>query len=276
MSLSLGYMNTSGRRLQSEMEKLGDEISFIEVQAHDKLKNSKLDFKISGHFEGYITIHGEEETDGIRRIRFSDPDAEIRKKYLESSATLYIAVADSLGMKRVRRIVLHPDKATRREKTQDQLRRMMESLAELHDMLPKSIQLCIEPRGDRSGRKVLKLDLEDLFFFEDYLGAGSGIGLCLDIAQIVAMHGNRNAETFLREVERMRLDVGELHLSDILTVGKLKNRVAMEIGTGMVDWEALLPHAWKLCRACLIETLGGIPVFRRSKHFLEKMIRQYE
>jgi hypothetical protein len=276
MSLCLGYMNTSGRRLQSEMEKLGDEISFIEVQAHDKLKNSKLDFKISGHFEGYITIHGEKETDGIRRIRFSDPDAEIRKKYLESSATLYMAVADSLGMKRVRRIILHPDKATRREKTQDQLRRMMESLAELHDMLPKSIQLCIEPRGDRSGRKVLKLELEDLFFFEDYLGAGSGIGLCLDIAQIVAMHGNRNAETFLREVERMRLDVGELHLSDILIVGKLKNRVAMEIGTGMVDWDALLPHAWKLCRACLIETLGGIPVFRRSKHFLEKMMRQYE
>lgn len=48
----------------------------------------------------------------------------------------------------------------------------------------------------------------------------------------------------------------------------------MEVGTGSIDWKLILPLILQHCGDLLIETLGGVRVFQRSKIFLESLLRE--
>jgi hypothetical protein len=56
--------------------------SFIELQVPDKFRN-RIDIpdplKPFGGFHGYLTIHGEGETDGVKKIHFSSQDKKEEK-----------------------------------------------------------------------------------------------------------------------------------------------------------------------------------------------------
>ena len=269
--LSFGYMNSNTGRLMIESQVLANEPSFIEIQVHDESARQRHVPRLANSFKGYITIHGEGETDIRDRIRFCSTDYTQRKHYIESSAKLYLSAVNCIGSHGVRRIVLHPDALSRKQDRNEQLQILADSLAELKDLLPRSTTLCIEPRGDVRQGKVLRLDLDDLVRFRDSLGNRSAIGLCIDIAQLFVTQGNQGIGRFLRGIKETDLSVNELHLSDVLSTEHVKNRVAMEIGRGAIDWNLILPDLKTTCSDWLIETLGGITVFRRSKAFLEKM-----
>ena len=49
----------------------------------------------------------------------------------------------------------------------------------------------------------------------------------------------------------------------------------MEVGTDSIDWRLILPPLLEHCSELLIETLGGIKVFQRSKSFLESFHHSY-
>ena len=85
------------------------------------------------------------------------------------------------------------------------------------------------------------------------------------------MHGNYGLMHFLDELKRMRLQVKEFHVSDVSSNKKIKNRIAMEVGTGSIDWKLILPLLLQHCNEFLIETLGGIKVFQRSKSYNESL-----
>ena len=70
----------------------------------------------------------------------------------------------------------------------------------------------------------------------------------------------------------MKLPVKEFHLSDVLQSQKLKSKVAMQIGSGAIDWKLLLPLVLQHCNELLIETIGGIKVFQQSIRFVESLV----
>jgi sugar phosphate isomerase/epimerase len=98
------------------------------------------------------------------------------------------------------------------------------------------------------------------------------IGLCIDIAQLFIVHGNNGIVRFPNDLRSLRLPVKEFHISDVYQNKKVTNRVAMEVGTGAIDWQLIFPLLLQHCRELLIETLGGIKVFQRSKSFLESLV----
>jgi sugar phosphate isomerase/epimerase len=122
----------------------------------------------------------------------------------------------------------------------------------------------------------LRAEIEDIKILEQYLvSAGIGnIGLCIDVAQLFVVHGNNGIIQFLDELKSIRLSIKEFHISDVLNNEKIKNRVAMEVGTGAIDWQLILPSVLQHCNNLLIETLGGIKVFQRSKSYLESLMSE--
>jgi sugar phosphate isomerase/epimerase len=267
-------MNTIPGRLGVESQLLTGEASFIEIQLHDQSSTAAFPPRLADLFKGYVTIHGEGETDGRNTIRFCSTGHSERNQYVQSAAGRYLSVIDLFGSGRVRRIILHPSTLSKKRDRNEQLQVLARSLEELKDLLPSSVSMCIEPRGNSRHGKVLRLDLDDLAYFRDSLGNRSGVGLCIDIAQLFVTQGNQKMGSFLSGIKETGLSVNELHLSDVFSSGRLKNRVAMEIGKGAIDWDLVLPDLKATCDDWLIETLGGIPVFRRSKAFLEKMVNQ--
>lgn len=65
-------------------------------------------------------------------------------------------------------------------------------------------------------------------------------------------------------------------MSDVSQTKKVTNRVAMEVGKGAIDWKLILPLMLQHCNELLIETLGGIKVFGRSKSYLELLVKKHE
>ena len=90
------------------------------------------------------------------------------------------------------------------------------------------------------------------------------IGLCIDIAQLFIVNGNNGIVRFLDDLRSLQLPVKEFHISNIYHNKKVTNRVAMEVGTGSIDWKLILPLLLQHCNELLIETLGGIKVYERS------------
>jgi len=260
--------------LLMESHLLCQEAVFVEIQVHDRLRNQKLMVQVSGSFKGHVTMHGEGETEGKKRIMFCSEDESERKEYVRSSASLYASVIDMLWPKRVRRIILHPSKLSRKQNRNEKLQVLARSLGELKDLLPKSTDLCIEPRGGSRQGRVLRLDLHDLTHFQDSLGTNRTVGLCIDVAQLFVTHGNHMIGGFLKGIKEIGLSVSELHVSDVFCAGRVRNKVAMEIGKGQIDWNLIVPDLKATCNDWLIETLGGIPVFKKSKVFLEKTVNQ--
>lgn len=252
-------------------------IQFLELQVHDNLKHRLdviPDLGLSTSFGGYVTLHGEGETDGKRKIAFCSYDEPIRKNYIRECVDLYSTILTKTDKYDVERIILHPDSLTSKIGRSQQLELLAKSLSELCDHIGNRVVICIEPRGgDRQG-KVLRNHIQDIEIFQQMLKivGEKRVGLCIDIAQLFIIHGNIGSVNFLKKLKLIQLPVKEFHLSDVFQSKYVKNRVAMEIGTGSVDWLLLLPFILVHCNELLIETLGGIKIFQRSKEFLNSVI----
>lgn len=133
--------------------------------------------------------------------------------------------------------------------------------------------VCIEPRGGDSQRKVLRANIEDIRLLEEYLSTnGIHVGLCIDVAQLFVVHGNEGTARVLQDLKSIRLSIKEFHISDVRQTQKVTNRIAMEVGTGQINWKLILPLLLEHCNNFLIETLGGMKVFQRSKAYLESLL----
>jgi hypothetical protein len=237
-----GFMNSLVTRLPLDIDALHKSADFIEIQIHDRLHEQFDKVKhlaiLPDTFSGYITLHGEGETDGKKRILFSSSNDTERRQYVSNCVILYQKVIDHFH-DRVRRLILHPDSIHSKEPREIQLATLATSLVEIYDRLPKNIQICIEPRGGDRQKKVLRTELEDIRFLYKHLsslGASKRIGLCVDIAQVVIVHGEENGENndndttkkFLRQLTGTSgMPILEWHLSDVATN---QNRVAVEVG----------------------------------------------
>ena len=131
-------------------------IQFLELQVHDILKH-KLDvipdLCVSTTFGGYVTLHGEGETDGKRKIAFCSHDESTRKNYITECVNLYSTILTKAEKHNVERIILHPDTLTSKIGRPQQLELLAKSLSELCDRLGNRVVVCIEPRGgDRQGK----------------------------------------------------------------------------------------------------------------------------
>ena len=187
---------------------------------------------------------------------------------------LYSTVLTKTNKHNVERIILHPDTLTSKIGRSQQLELLAKSLSELSDRIGNHVLICIEPRGgDRQG-KVLRNHIQDIEILQQMLKTlgEKRVCLCIDIAQLYIVHGNIGIVNFLKKIKSIQLPVKEFHLSDVFRSKYVKNRVAMEIGTGLVDWQLLLPFIFVHCNELLIETLGGIKVFQKSKEFLKSVI----
>jgi hypothetical protein len=133
------------------------------------------------------------------------------------------------------------------------------------------------PGGYRGGdrhRKVLRANLDDILLLDYYLNSTGGprIGLCIDVAQLFTLYGNSGTAEFLKQLKSACLPVKEFHVSDVLSTEVTTHRVAMEVGSGNINWKLILPLILENCNNLLIETLGGVKVFQRSKMFLESLM----
>src|SRR5271157_2710439 len=143
-----GYMNVHLEKLESEAAALRDETSFIEIQLHDRLKSIGLVYgpcALPDSFRGYITIHGEGETDGKRRLEFTSPDHHQRSSYVDETLKLFNKGILSLGSRRIKRLILHPDSNRKGESRERQIKFLAQSLEEMRDGIPNNIEVCIEP-----------------------------------------------------------------------------------------------------------------------------------
>ena len=88
------------------------QLTLLEVQIHDRLREQFDDIKhlavLPDTFSGYITLHGEGETDGKRKILFSSANGPARRHYVSNCVIFYQKVIDHFH-DRVRRLILHPD-----------------------------------------------------------------------------------------------------------------------------------------------------------------------
>lgn len=274
-----GFMSSKLTRLPLDVDALHYSDHFIELQIHDSLHEQFDNIKhlavLPETFTGYITLHGEGETDGKRKILFSSANSVERLQYVSDCVILYQKVIDHFYNK-TRRLILHPDSISKREPRGTQLQALAASLVEMHDRLPKKIQICIEPRGGDRQKKVLRTQLEDIQILHEHLsslGASKKIGLCVDLAQVAIVHGSdvdNGASKFLEQLKLSQgLSILEWHLSDVAIN---ENRVGVEVGKGRINWIKLLPSVVSCCRSILIETLGGTKVFQRSRAHLESLV----
>ena len=132
--IQFGFMNTHGARFFQDSDCLKDYVSFIEIQIHDKLKsNTNLLnlYNVSPNFAGYVTIHGEGETDGKKKILFCSDDGEKRRSYVREMIDLYSSVQVHLNPHKVMRLVVHPDTLSRNNARGQQIEYLVESLDDL-------------------------------------------------------------------------------------------------------------------------------------------------
>ncbi|HKG87290.1 MAG TPA: TIM barrel protein [Nitrososphaeraceae archaeon] len=242
---------------------------FIELQVHDKLKDRwndlKDDIKVAESFKGFLTIHGEGENDGRKRILFS-AESGIRRQYVKSCAQIYSAVLHHLNENEVKRVIVHPDTIDRKRNRLEQIAALSESLVNLYDdLLHDNVEICIEPRGCDRHKKVLRAEIADLEILDEFLHkfGCEKIGLCIDIAQLFICKGNEGTIFFLSKLNK---NIREFHISDAVN-----GRIGVEIGIGLIDWSNIIPLMINFCEHFLIETIGGLKVFDRSLRYLDKI-----
>jgi hypothetical protein len=272
-------MSSSFNSLKNDIELIAEQCSFIELQLHDNImKKIKIDktIHIPLEYTGYFSFHGEGETDGKKRIKFCSSDNHERSTYISQCVNLYNRVSECLANYKVSRLILHPDTLNRRLNRHAQIELLAYSLSEMTDKINGIGSICIEPRGGICQGKVLRLEIEDVCSLENSVNSLGlrNLGLCIDIAQLHVAHGINGSLQFLKALKSMKLPVKELHVSDVLQSAKVKNRVAMEVGVGSVDWKLILPSVLQHCNELLIETLGGVKVFQRSKMFLDSLLKE--
>lgn len=274
--VEFGFMGTSLDRLASQLTEVESSASFIELQIHDKLKHNLqlIPDLPSPAPHMYYTIHGEGETDGIKKIKLCSRNSDERKKYIQECIQLYTLVSELFPANCIKRLILHPDSIDRRATREDQISLLASSLTELADKLSNIESICIEPRGTTRHGKVLRINLEDLYTLKQELTSnGSKIGLCIDIAQLFIIYGNEGAHIFLKKLSSLPIAVREFHISDVAQDKSVMNRVGMEVGKGSINWSLLMPLILNFNRSLLIETLGGAKVYYRSKSFFESLMK---
>jgi hypothetical protein len=187
---------------------------------------------------------------------------------------LYSAISDCFTKHKILRLILHPDTFSTKLSRRQQLAFLSDSLSNLEENIHSIDFICIEPRGTDRQKKIMRLEIEDIQRLDEYLQANGtrNIGLCIDIAQLFIVHGNEGILSFLEDLKSIHLPIKEFHISDVITNEKTKNRVAMEVGTGGIDWKLILPLILQHCNELLIETLGGVKVFQRSTSYLESLL----
>lgn len=267
-----GYMSTQLDRLAHEAFDVASDASFIEIQLHDQHGDSVVSHigALAYSYHGYVTIHCEGETDGKRRLRFASPDAVQRDAYLRESLNLVAGAIHRIMPWPTRRVILHPDTMWRGAPRQYLIEALAQSIEGVRNAIP-GVDVCIEPRGGDRQRKVLRLDIGDLETLCENLDSSAGIGLCIDLAQLFLTKGTQGMVQFLQDLPGVGLPIKEIHASDVQGSGS-NPRVAMEIGKGEIDWPLVLPVLLERNKDILIETLGGVPVFRRSKSYIEEML----
>jgi hypothetical protein len=254
--------------------------AFAELQVHDKVDEHPEMLRtlvVPNTFAGHLSFHGEGETDGKRKIKFSSNDPGEREQYIKECINLYSLVSRQLSPHRILRLILHPDTLSMKVPRSEQIGLLAISLTEIIEKLEGIDGVCIEPRGGERQRKVLRADLEDIRLLQGFLnakGMDENIGLCIDVAQLYVIYGNEGTAQFLKDLRSIHIPVKEFHISDVLQTATVKNRVAMEVGTGSIDWKLILPLILQHCNYLLIETLGGVKVFQRNKMFLDSLLKE--
>jgi hypothetical protein len=276
-NVRFGYMGTSLKRTIEDLEAKNFQPYFAEFQVHDELLSNigpLCNIVQPSRYRGHFTIHGEGETDGKKKIKFSSTDRRERERYINECIGLYSFVLTRLSPHRILRVILHPDTLSKRVSRSEQLSLLAMSLTEVAEKLNGIDGICIEPRGGERQNKVLRADLDDIKILQGFLDANSigNIGLCIDVAQLFVVYGNEGTAQFLKDLSLINMPVKEFHISDVLQNTNIKNRVAMEVGTGSIDWKLILPLTLQHCNDLLIETLGGVKVFIRSKKFLDSLL----
>jgi hypothetical protein len=251
-------------------------VAFIEAPFHDKHVRMKQQsirelYSVSPDFEGLVTLHGEGETDGIRKIMFSSSDSSVRMSYCVDLVNAVITARDVLGSK-LAALIIHPPTRNRRFSREQEIEWLADSLSILVERLG-SVEVCIESRGsDRQG-KILRAQPQDILLLQDYLRKrGTEISHCLDVAQCFACFGMSGVLEMVLFFAESGATLTEIHASDVSKYSTGQPRVSMPIGRGLIDWKNLLPHVIRTNARILIEVIGGMKPCMESLDFLNEQI----
>lgn len=98
---------------------------------------------------------------------------------------------------------MHPDTISGKLSRKQQIEILALSLIEIKDKLQDIEMVCIEPRGGDRQNKVLRAEIGDIITLNNCLKSNTtkGIGLCMDLAQLFIVHGNKGIVHFLDELK---------------------------------------------------------------------------
>jgi sugar phosphate isomerase/epimerase len=268
-TLEIGYASPSCTVKKTAAHNLSACADFVEIPVHDNLRPGIDRLFIADNYEGFITLHGEGETDGLRRIRFSCPNKQDRVKYTKRVVRLFNYAMKAAGTVLVQAAIIHPDTLHRGRSRASQIEWLAESLMELSSgcNIP---EICIEPRGGDRQRKVVRSHIQDVLLLNEMLEGGTKISYCIDLAQTYCAHGFHGVLEMIDQCLANEISIRELHASDVIATKRSK-RLGMEIGTGEVDFSEIMGKIQGMHCRLLIETLGGFPVFSRSLTYLTQM-----
>ena len=272
--MNLGYMVPRPDFLSKHSQDLRPPPSFIEVPFHDREVNSSPEsissrYRVSPEFKGSVTLHGEGETDGKRKILFSSEDREKRVSYSTQLASALSTVQKRLD-KHLIALIVHPPTHNRRFSRSKEIKWLAESLSILYEKA-NGIEICVESRGsDRQG-KVIRILPEDILLLQDEVNRlGARISHCLDIAQSYVSFGIAGTVDMLNFFQKQNMHLGEIHASDVGKYSTGHPRVSMSIGSGLIDWKACIPRISQSNIRVLIEVIGGVKPYLESIDYLRK------
>jgi hypothetical protein len=269
----IGYMSSSSQISGKSIEQLNNRADFIEIPAHDDFLVERRRVQVPKNYRGFITLHGEGETDGKERIKFADPSRTIRLRYVAKVSRIFNRASEQVGSSLVRAAIVHPGRIARTYDKDRQFSWFADSLAELRDrcVVP---EICVEPRGGEQQRKLVRSETHDISsLWEAIKDRGVGVTYCIDVAQTYCAYGISGVASVIRESASNGVPIGELHMSDVVRTGS-STRIGMEIGTGEVEFMKVLRETQNLICRLLIETIGGVHVFSRSLDFLTRLEEQ--
>jgi hypothetical protein len=250
--------------------------SFIEVPFHDREVNWSLDvissrYRVSPEFGGLVTLHGEGETDGKRRILFSSEDRQIRVSYSSRLARSLSEVHDQLG-KQLIALIVHPPSHCRHHSRNQEIKWLAESLSILCDKVD-GIEICVESRGTDKQGKVVRILPDDILLLQEEVNRlGAPISHCLDLAQSYVCFGISGILDMLNFFQKQKVRLTEIHASDVGKYSTGHPRVSMPIGSGLIDWKTCISRINNPSIRILIEVIGGFKPYLQSIDYLRNQV----
>ena len=269
-NFEIGYASSTPHVSEKLAGSLVGHADFIEIPVHDDYLSRGIRAVVPDQFGGFVTLHGEGETGGRRLIQFSARRKQTRLRYAKNSARLFNSATQEIGCSRTGAVVVHPATLSGKQSRQNQIKWFAESLSILRDscLVP---EICVEPRGGDRQRKVIRSEIQDILSLHQAVSSnGVQVGYCVDLAQTYCAHGMQGVVNLIHECIAHDVPIKELHASDVVENSRSK-RLGMEIGTGKIDFQQTLGNLRKLPVRLLIETIGGLPVFRRSFEHLKRL-----